>query len=594
MKDKTQELMQKAEEVAREELEEGRFDGTIEVQEFAGEPCIVGGIDTQTMRKINIKFNPNYERENKGKLADVVRDVARHEINHKTYYGFNGCPRNLDNHVELITEPIAEILKRKGYGAGDIHYIANALEDTILHNDLNRRFSLDGINCFFADVGRHNDNKFTDFYEAHAKLNLFLWGNKKQKKELAKYFNHSKKVTEVLKNFLKKIETDDFRQKIGNSETEIKNREGIRNFFNDESNWPRISRAYAEEFSKLMQPGYSMPLFNHSGEGTKGHKDKGQKTETGEPEENKETKEPSEGNSFDKEMYRPEFKKKRMQKAYEKGEGIPAWLNSFEALDLLYQSLAQRLNIKVETFTKQSSMPIYHYGKRAFDPDKDNLKHTAFGFDDKGKIELKKKRWHENMPLEYKVNPKGFPEVRFCLLDTSGSMQESPNGRDNAGESGIIPWGDNSKYHYALLGWYGLLEYLKQNHLLKQANVSLGNFSNRTYVGEGLTEAKQVALKPQFGNTLIDLNKIKKMFKSNGMLIFTISDGEIANWGDIREDFIKEAKKHYYFHLQIGSHNETTRDLKNAGLYVERITSAKDLATKVIDLTDKLYRGNKQ
>lgn len=588
----TMRVNQQVEETARKELAKGRFDGSLNVQEFYEEPCFSAGIDAERLEDIALSFNPEYEKEKPGKIRTVVRDIIRHEINHKAYGGFNGCPRNLENHVELIVEPIAKVLVAKDYAPSDIHYIANVFEDTILQIDLSREFALDGQIGFWDDVGRHTvseakiknpKQKFSGFYEAHVRLNLYLWGNKRGKKELRNYFQHKNEVNEAIQNFLERTGISELRQKvlINGREVEIKDRQAIREFLNDEKHWPRIAEIYAEEFSKLMQPGYALPLINHSGKGTKG------KTS----EKTSKRKEPCEGNPFDKAMYGSEFKKRRMRKAYENDEGIPLWIDSFEALDLVYQNLAQRLNIKVETFTKQTSMPIYYYGIRPFDPDKDNLKQVTFGFDDKGRVELKKKRWHEDMPLEYKIKPSGFPEVRFCLLDTSASMKANPQGGDYIGRTRILPWGDNSKYHYGLLAWYGLLEYLRQNHLLKKTSISLANFSDKTLFGEGLDEAKKIALKPQFGWTHIDVNKIKKVYKNRGALVFTISDGEIQNWDEIKDAFIRGVKKHHYFHLQIGHNNETTEDLEKNGLHVEYIENARDLATKVIDLTDKLYRG---
>ena len=135
-----------------------------------------------------------------------------------------------------------------------------------------------------------------------------------------------------------------------------------------------------------------------------------------------------------------------------------------------------------------------------------------------------------------------------------------------------------------------MLEYLKQNHLLQQTNISLTNFSSETHTKSGLMEAKKLALQPQFGNTTLDLEKVRNMFKNHGMLVFTITDGEISNWQSIKEEFIKLAKQHHYFHLQIGNANQTTKYLEKAGLKVEYITNAKDLATKVIDLTYGAYR----
>lgn len=607
----------KIEKTARQEIYAGKFTGKLDIQEFDEHPHFSAGIEATELNQIFLKINPKYEEIHPGKTEPTVKDIIRHEINHKKYSGFNGCPRDLETHAEKIIEPMAEILSEKGYNVGDIHYIANAFEDSILHSDLSRRFSLDGIVDFFDDVGDYmKDKKFTDFYEAHVKLNLFLFGNKKQKKQVTRYFKNSDKVKEVLINFLNRTGLSGLTQEISiynrrkdiitdegeitgviekkEQQINIKDRGKIRQYLNNPENWPELSKIYAEEFSKLMQPGYAMPLINHSGKGTKGQEipqkgDKNSKSENSSG--GDKIKGPKEGNVFDRQMYSPDFKKQRVQKAYNAGEEIPGWMDSFEGLDLLYQSLAQKLNIKVETFTKQSSMPICYYGKKQFDPEKDNTKHLTFGFNGDGKVDLMKKRYHENLPLEYKTNPRGFPEIRFCLLDTSGSMKDSPDGSNNIGNDKSIPWGDQSKYHYALLGWYGLLEYLKQNHLLSQMNVSLGNFGDETIIKKGLSESKQLALNPQFGNTYLDINKVKKSLQGNEMLVFTISDGEIANWSSIREQFIKYAKQNHYFHLQIGQNNETTEDLKNAGLFVEHINDAKDLATKVIDLTDKLYRG---
>ena len=78
----------------------------------------------------------------------------------------------------------------------------------------------------------------------------------------------------------------------------------------------------------------------------------------------------------------------------------------------------------------------------------------------------------------------------------------------NRGDETIFPWGDKSRYHFALLGWYGLIEYLKQNHLLAQQNVSLGNFSDETVLAKGLLESKKLALNPQFGSTYLDIDKV--------------------------------------------------------------------------------------
>ncbi|MEK6845401.1 MAG: hypothetical protein AABY26_01470, partial [Nanoarchaeota archaeon] len=480
------------------------------------------GIDTKTLSQINIQINPTYETKHPGKTKPTIRDITRHEIDHRKYENHFGCPRELDLHVENIIEPMAEILSPKGFTEDDVHYVANCLEDTILHADLNSEFALNGIINFFEDVGEYTPKqKYTLFYEAHARLNLYLWGTKAQKKKLRKFFTKNQKdgeVTKVLQAFLEKSGISDVAQE-NHDEKNIRDRREMRNYLNDEQNWPRIAKAYAEEFSQLMQPGYALPIFNHSGKGTMKEGDTPKENPINVPFS-------GEGNPFDREMHKPDYKKKRVVRAYQSGKGVPPLITSFEALDYIYEHLAQRLKLNVEAYTQQTSLPVVFYGKTDFDPERDKPKHLIFGLDDHGKPTLMRKKYHEDIPLEFKVNPKGFPEARFVLLDASESMKHSPacgrcSGYSCAGSKSIIPWGDKSKYHYSVLGWYGLLEYFKQNHLLTQTGISLGTFSSETHLGRGLVEAKKRALSPQFGATYLDVEKLSSIFQGEGMLIMS-------------------------------------------------------------------------
>ncbi|MBN2459902.1 hypothetical protein JXB28_06480 [Candidatus Woesearchaeota archaeon] len=634
IKKKPKDLESELRKTAQEEKDKGGFNGEVRVRSFDGKPNFSGSIDATKLKHIRILFNPEYEEENPGKSKVVVKYLGRHEVNHSGYIGFQGCPATVDNHVEKIFEPIFEVLKFKDsrFGRQDVHYAANALEDTLSQVSLAKRFELDGQIDFWDDVGKHSSagrkafgkepdkKQFTDYYEAHVRLNLALWGRGKDKKTLDQYYPNSEKARKAVVNFLKRtgISGMTYNTTSGGKQLTVRDREKARSFLTDPDNWEMIARIYAEEFSELMEPGYAMPLSDHSGKGTSGSEDQSQgqeddgegqgqkqdkkkgkgKGKDDEQDENEGGEEDKgmpegEGNQFDREMYSPEYLSKRMREAYENNQAKPNWMSYFKALDLVYKSLAKKLKMKVESFTHQTTIPLFHYGTRPFDPDKDNLRGVSFGLDDEGKMELKKKKWHEDTPLEYKINPKGFPELRFCLLDTSGSMQEDPDGRGNTGKNSIIPWGDNSKYHYALLSWYGLLEYLSANHLLKQSNVMLGNFGDSTEIKQGLEEAKRLAFKPQFGGTNLNLDEVTQMFRGEKMLVFTVSDGEISNWESIKGEFLKYAKKHHYFHLQIGNPNSVTNEMEKAGLHVEYIKSAQDLATKTIDLTDRLYRGRK-
>ena len=575
-------------ETVRKEMEIGGFRGAHRVEQISDRPHISGGIELPNLDTIVIGYNPEYEKIRPDMLSVMAQDVARHEQNHRVYRGFNGCPRNIDYHTEKIIEPIAKVLTPKGFAKSDVKYLANTLEDSILHSDLNARFSLTGISEFFSDVGRSADGaRLTPFYDAHVKLNLYLWGNGKQRKQLRPYAvkdkDKQKEIAQVVQNFINRTGLGGLEQEIelNGKPVKIKDRKKIRNFLNDEKNWEKVSQIYAEEFSKLMGQSYAMPNFNHSGRGTKGR-------ETEMPL-------PTDGNEFDEAMEREEYKSQRVQKAFTKDSGIPPLIESYESKDIVYQMLAKKLNLRVKTFTESDKRPVAWYGRKDFDPERDKAKHLVFDLDEHGDAVLKRRPYSQTMNIPHKQSQQGFPEARFCLLDTSGSMQLDPEGGNNTGKKSIIPWGDNSRYHFALLSWYGFLEYLKQNHLLSQTTVSLGNFSEKTIISKGLQEAKKNALSPQFRRTVIEPQKVNDIFAGNQRaLIYTISDGEIENWEDIKTDFLSGAKNHSYFHMQIGPDTEMSQDLKGADFEVVSIRRVEDLAQKVIDVTDSIYRGVNQ
>ncbi len=567
-----------------QEIKTGKFPGSYQANSTSETPHIGGSIKLPALDVISIKYNPSYEQVRPGQLPIMARDATRHEINHRRYHGFHGCPRTIDHH-EIIVEVIAKVLQPKGYGDEDIRYLTNTLEDTILHDDLSEKFSLDGTTEFFSDVGRTHQG-FTPLYDAHVKLNNYLWRGKD--KRLRPYFTKDPEtqqhIVKALQQFLERTGIAALQQEItikGTPHT-IKDRDAIRAFLNDETNWPTVAAIYAEEFSPLMQPSYAMPIFNHSGKGTKGREH--------------ETPE-DEGNEFDHAMNKESYKTQRARKAWKHDTGIPPLMTPFETLDFVYQHLARGLRFNIQAFSESQQRPVHWYGKRDFDPERDTLKHLLVDIDDEGKIVIKKRPHSTSIDTPYKHAPRGFPETRFGILDTSGSMayntrNEGFSGRPiNIGKTSVIPWGDESKYHYGILAWYGLIEYLKQNHLLNQTTIGLGNMSSNTIIARGLDNAKRNALTPQFGGTVLEASKLQDIFQGEGSLIFTTSDGEIENWDAIQKKFIQLARQHCYFHFQIGEPSTMATALQREGLCVIPILQAEDLTQKIINLTDQLYRG---
>jgi hypothetical protein len=605
-----------------------------------------GVIDTKR-DVINIGYKPSYEKRKPKKTLCTVVNIERHEINHKgdARTRFRGCPKTLRKHLDLY-KIIRRVLRPLGFKMRDTQYVVNAFEDFIDDINIMSRFDCEGLARFYEDVGHCSNNEYSAFFEAFVKLQG-IWMPKKYKRLLGKYYTHKPEIKKTLDNFLERSGLNSYKRMVDGQE--IRDRAAMLSHMNREERWDDYARIFAEEFSKLMQPGYALPIPGLSGAGTKGQEEEkeGEEGAGGEDgdEESEEDKDGDEdgkgkgdeeddqddqdsddddfsdgdeeedeqeldwddlegGNSFDQDMKDPDKRRDQAFDEYQKGNERPEYFSKFESLDGVYQKLARRLNIKAHTHVETTSMPITWYGKQEYDPQRHSPKRVKFGFNKERKIRLMKPKWHYDIPLEFKIQDHGLPEARFVLLDTSGSMQESPNG-GSAGDDRYIPWGRNSKYHYALLAWYGFIEYLKRNHILKKTSMSLANFSGRTILGKGLEEAKRNALSPQWGNTYLDPQKVNEMFDSEkSMLIFTISDGDIFNWSSIKDQFIRKIidNEHLYFHLQLGRRgyggedydNDMCRDLKAAGIPVYYVTGENDLWQKVIEISDKVYKRPKK
>ena len=563
----------------REEIRKTDYSGELQYSEHSEQPHFKASTNLET-KDIQVSYNPDYEKTKNP--SNTLRDISRHEMAHHGYrelekrLTFYGCPRTPDFGKRLIFEPVYEVLRNKGFSQSDAKYTENALEDSLLHSDLGKAYNLDGIVDLFEDVAQSQG--FTDFYEAHIKLNLWLWGNKRQKKQLGKYFKHNPDIKEAILNFL---------QRTGLSELSKQEGRGrLRQHLMDEANWPEISEIYAEEFSKLMTPNYALPLLNHSGAGTKGREQ-----ETGSEQDD------SEGNYFQKKADSEEYKRGRIEEAHQSNKPLPNWMsdseeNLLEARELFYKNLARKLNIKAEAKTNVRAMPIARFGDRDFDPLKDDFRRVRLKPGIEGKLKWIKKRFQIEMPIDVKTSSRGFPSVRQGMLDCSSSMLDSIDGK-GIGKKNIIPWGDNSKYHHTVLGWFSYLEYLRQNHLLRQEGIELYLFSDKTTHVTGLRQAINLALNPVFGNsTEIEPEVAENLFRGEDNLIFTISDGEIWNWDEISDYFIQGAKRNHFFHMQIGSDSRATKDMKKNGLYVVPIMKGEDISRTTIDLTKKIRFEN--
>ncbi len=588
---------QTTEEIKARETARFNYRGKVLVKETSKEPCFSGCIDMLTTAKIEVGYNPDYPKEAQD-LERIVRNpferamtsLLRHELNHRGGGEFQGCPRNIDLHAENVLEPVAETLQ--GLGLPNVPvtenqtlyaYMTNLVEDVFDNSELGNSSDHVGMFLAYKDDAQHlpeeMQGKLSPLFDAFVQLQQRFYGGSASRKLLSEHYSGDERVQTAIDNFMQRSGLADMTREVTTrrrkERVQVFDRKEVVNYLMNESNWPELSKILTEEFTelidknKLQQPSYVKVTFLP----LKGEED-----------------------GFSDEMSDKETKMRLVWKRYVEGKGKevspafepPAYLESFDALDLVYQRLARNLEIKTRASTRTASMPVMHYGKRRFDPKKDKLSRARVGFGRRGKLELSVARYHEDYPVEYTERMRSLPEIKFVMMDTSGSMSWPVEGRNtgkvmNPWADENKQWGDNSRYHHALVAWYGLLELLRKQGTLKHKSVRLANYSSSTQTASDLRDAKKLALTPQFGGTEINLNTIDDMF-SRDQLIFSLSDGDIDNWDGIKDEYIQRAKQNQYFHLQIGGATDMSRDLEVAGLAV-KYDDGRNLGKMVIDLT---------
>ena len=249
--------------------------------------------------------------------------------------------------------------------------------------------------------------------------------------------------------------------------------------------------------------------------------------------------------------------------------------------------------MKVEAVTKESSMEISPLNYRPYDPEKDNplkIKTSKFFIGEKGFNFA-----YPNQPLtidyNQKIQKKSFPNFKMVLVDNSGSMAEGING--DKGRTNFIPWGDNSKYHYALKGYYGIENFLQKQGVAPYIEHGVSLFSDSTRFKKGnynnLIETRKLLLEPDWGNTYLDAKILREALEGEESFFLSISDGAVSNWNSEKYKVKMLIDKNYYAHIQLGGKTEMTKDLEAWGKPVFYVNSGEDLSKLMIDITKDIY-----
>ena len=279
---------------------------------------------------------------------------------------------------------------------------------------------------------------------------------------------------------------------------------------------------------------------------------------------------------------------------YSNDQGLSPNIESYEQLDALYRKLARAIPVQVEAMMREQGLIIGPLNFRAFDFETDDwrkVKPTKLYANGDG-ITLGYQKEPITITVKSKVQKKSFPDFKMVILDNSGSMVEGING--NQGNTTYIPWGDNSKYHYALLGFYGIEQFLQAQGIAQYIGHGLSLFSSSTRYKEtdykDLQKLRKLALSPKFQGTRIDANMLLEALRGRESFVVSLSDGEIKNWDRVKSEFEKLAKENYFAHIQIGPKNQFTKDLESLNLPVFYINSGDELSKLMVTVATNTYK----
>ena len=479
-----------------------------------------------------------------------------------------GCPFDVYWHDKIL-EAVKQALPE--YKKGHAPYVANAFEDLLINprcREYNGDFSgqvlfWDGEGLTCKAKGLKN---YTPFYEAFVKLNMHLWGDNADRSLLKRHYSKDKKIEAAVKKVVRDLSLPE-----NIPDTSI---------LFQKNNWSRMAGNFAKDLADLLEvaPQERLSAFSSDGKG------EGQE------------KQQQSGNGIEQKLPTGEGKEEIAFGRYKGGEKPSTNITNYEQLDSLYKRLARAIPVKVEAITRHLSQKVAPLTYRGFDPEKD----------DPAKIKVSKLVLgrdgltfaYENEPLtvesRFKMQRKSFPDFKLVVLDNSGSMRSAPDGTDNVGRTSFIPWGDNSKYHYALLGFYGIENFLQRQGVAQYINHGLSLFSSQTRFGEAdffkLDQLRKKALSPEWGGTKLDARVLTTSLKGRESFVLSISDGEIENWDSEKSQFEALAKNNYYAHIQIGGKTSFTQDLESWQCPVFYVTRGEDLSKLMVDVAKGTYK----
>jgi hypothetical protein len=504
-------------------------------------------------------------------LETMLLTLAGHEFGHWAlpFESEKGCPYDTYNHDKILEAVKQNLPQDKQMQAG---YVANAFEDVIDNARLKEwSGNIDGLVLFWDHEGlkdkRILQRGYTPFYEAFVKLNVFLSGDNVDYALLKRHFKNPTNIDYALMKIATEwhLQTDEHGKPKPLKSTVQLFRKKL---------WPEMAAIFTKYLAEFLDipPTESLSANSDGSEGDNNDS----------------------GNGVEEKAKTRDGKEEISYGRYSNNETQSTNLTRYDQLDALYRKLARPLSVKVEAMARNQGLNVADLTYRPFNAETDSLnliKLTRLFITDQGLM-----FGYPDEPLminaKSKFQRKGFPSFKLIMLDNSGSMASAIDA-GGIGQQSFIPWGNNSKYHYALLGFYGIEQYLQQQGIAQYIQHGLSLFSDQTRYKEagfaGIDEVRKLALAPQFGNTHLDINILETALRGKESFVMSLSDGEISGWSSYKSRFIALAKQNYYIHIQIGPKSQFSNDLEAARIPVIPVSSGADLAKAMVDTTKTVY-----
>ncbi|MBI4152333.1 hypothetical protein HY495_01370 [Candidatus Woesearchaeota archaeon] len=514
--------------------------------------------DDETRRFLEKKANTT-------PLETLATDLLYHGCGHRelpTYTGM-GCPYTVQYH-DLILDGISRALKEKGK-QGLEAYVANAFEDVLNNTNVRRHTPHVGQILFWNNEGLECEvGKYPAFYEAFVKVNLGLMGSAEDVTLLRRFCTNDPKVqaaVQQFKTYLKQtLDTPTLARLHENNHL-------VKKLFAKDG-WRDMAYQFALATADLLEQQPQMRLCFGL---------------------------PEDGNPFDKEMRIPGTQEDLAEGRYKAGLPTSEHTDSLLQLDALYRKISRAIPVETADYTRASGIPLVHYGRR--DLREDEMIHPqrikGIGVDENGELTLRVARHQLQHPAQYKVQPRKFPKLKVALLDRSGSMGLSPDNNGNVGDKTFIPWGDRSKYHFALKGIYGIDNFLERQGISDYVESEIVTFGSTTQTtGKGCLrreEERRALLRvPNDGSTTINPAVLQNGEKA---FLVSISDGEIQNWDETKAAYKTVIEAADYCHIHIGARNTFTQDLESWGVPVQYVRGDDDFSRLLLDVTSTYYKN---